>query len=74
MIRTSASEISPAAADWPIASPSPKLCRPIPVAISSASRRPGVSDSNHERCSNSSTAAAPGPTSGVARFDFSQLS
>jgi hypothetical protein len=40
----------------------------MPVAIRSASRRPGVSDSNQERRSNSSTAAAPGPTSGVARF------
>ena len=42
MIRTSASETSSGAAAWPIARPSPKLCRPMPVAIRSASRRAGV--------------------------------
>ena len=33
MIRTTASAISSRAADWPIARPSEKLCRPIPVAM-----------------------------------------
>ena len=48
MIRTSASATSSGAADWPIASPSPKLCRPIPVAIRSASRAAGRQRSIHD--------------------------
>ncbi len=40
MISTSASEISSAAADWPIARPSPKLWRPMPVAISTREPSP----------------------------------
>ena len=67
MMRVTAKLISLAAAAWPIASPSPKLCTPIPTAINSASRSPGVSRSTQPRCVNSSIAAAPGPTRRVAR-------
>ena len=41
MTRRVASAISPPAADCPMASPSAKLCSPMPTAISSASRRAG---------------------------------
>ena len=67
MIRVTARLIWLAAAAWPMARPSPKLCTPIPIAIRSASCFPGVRLSSHVRCSNSSAAAAPGPTSSVAR-------
>ena len=63
MISASARLISPAAPAWPMASPSPKLCRPIPTAIRSASWRPVERRSIHGREANSSIAAAPGPTS-----------
>ena len=68
MIRTSASETSPAAADWPIARPSPKLWRPIPVAIRSASRRAGREALDpRARARTRRPPRRPGPTSGVAR-------
>ena len=56
-----------AAAAWPIARPSPKLCTPMPIAMSSASCFPGVSVSSHVRCSNSSLAAAPGADERASR-------
>ena len=37
MARTTANATAPVAADWPIASPSERLCRPSPVAIIIAS-------------------------------------
>ena len=66
-ISVTARLIEPAAAAWPIASPSPKLWTPIPTAIRSASCLPGVSSSIQRRYVNSSTAAAPGPTIVVTR-------
>ena len=42
MISRTASEISPAAAELPIARPSAKLCRPMPMAIISANRLAGA--------------------------------
>ncbi len=74
MMSTSASETSSAAADWPIANPSAKLWIPIPVAISSARRLAGESEWRCPPPWNSSIAAAPGPTSGVARRLFSHQS
>ena len=41
MISVTASAISLAAAAWPIASPSPKLCTPMPIAIRNESRIAG---------------------------------
>ena len=41
MISVTARAVLLAAAAWPIASPSPKLCTPIPTAMRSASRLPG---------------------------------
>ena len=67
MISVTASPISLAAAACPIARPSPKLCTPIPIAIRNASRIAGFVRSSRRRSTNSSTAAAPGPTSVVER-------
>ena len=47
MISATASEISPFAADWPIASPSEKLCRPMPMAMNSARRLGPLSRFDH---------------------------
>ena len=54
---TSARLISPEAADWPMARPSEKLCRPIPTAI--ISERDWAGDSAPGRTSYSAMAAAP---------------
>ncbi len=67
MISVTARLISFDAAACPIASPSPKLCTPMPIAIMNASRTAGVERSNDPRLEYSSTAAAPGPTSGELR-------
>ena len=58
---------APVAAAWPIARPSPKLWTPMPTAIRSERRWPSVMPSTQPRRLNSSSAAAPGPTSDVAR-------
>ena len=60
MISNSASLISPVAADCPIASPSEKLCRPMPTAISNDNRAAGVA--NVMAVGRSAAAVAePGP-------------
>jgi len=55
-----ASATSSRAADCPIASPSAKLCRPMPTAMSSANRRAG----DHAATPDTRSVAdiAPGPT------------
>ena len=67
MMRTSASVTWSWAADCPIASPSEKLCSPMPVAISSASQAAGERPATHER-SNSAADAAPGPSIALLRW------
>ena len=44
MMSSTGSEISPAVAVWPIASPFEKLCRPIPMAIAMPVRRAEAAD------------------------------
>ncbi len=53
----------PLAADWPMARPSAKLCRPIPMAISSESRRSAdqLASLLWRRALTSLTPIAPGP-------------
>ena len=51
MIRTTARLMAPVAPAWPIASPSEKLCSPMPVAIRSESHALADSDAAHD-CSN----------------------
>lgn len=75
MTSTVASAISPVAADCPIASPSAKLCRPMPTAISRVSRLAGdqvatprlaavLSVGRH--CAGPSAASVTGTTRDVA--------
>ena len=59
MMSSTASEISPAVAAWPIARPSEKLCRPIPTAIAMPVRRAASAAS--WRVVVSAVAMAPGP-------------
>ena len=70
MIRTTASAISSRAADWPIARPSEKLCRPIPVAMKTESCCAGESPPRPPPRSNSAVEAAPGPSIRRARWRF----
>ena len=57
----------PAAADEPIASPSPKLCRPIPVAMSSdSSAALTLAASGPAGSSGLCATAAPGPSGRIA--------
>ena len=72
-ISTSASPISPAAPAWPIASPSAKLCSPIPVAIRSASHALGDMPTI-QFASNSAAEAAPGPSIAFPRWRETQRS
>jgi hypothetical protein len=69
MIRTIARLISPCAPACPIASPSEKLCRPIPVAISSERKAEADSDAAQDG-SYSAAEAAPGPSIAWFRFRF----
>ena len=70
---SSASEISSCAADCPIASPSEKLCSPMPVAIRSASERAGDRPTvKGAVASNSAADAAPGPSIALPRCFPSQ--
>ena len=70
MISVTARLISFDTAAWPIARPSAKLCRPIPVAIISASRRAG-DHSDTRQVAASALDSVPGPkrawAGGVAR-------
>ena len=62
MTSSVASAISPCAADWPMARPSAKLCRPMPTAINKASRRAGDQEARPMRDgARSSTATLPAP-------------
>ena len=56
-----------------MASPSEKLCRPMPVAINTESHAGADSDATHD-CSNSAADAAPGPSAASSRFRFIQPS
>ena len=56
MTSNSASDTEPCFADWPMAKPSEKLCRPIPVAMAIPRRRDGGRTG-----AVSATAIAPGP-------------
>jgi hypothetical protein len=73
MIRTTARLIAPDAPAWPMARPSEKLCRPMPVAINSERKAEAESDAAHD-CSNSAAEAAPGPSIAWLRFRFIQPS
>ena len=66
MISTSARLVSPRAADCPMARPSAKLCRPMPVAIRTASQLALDIPCIHDG-SNSAAEAAPGPSRLLAR-------
>ena len=62
MTSTVARATSPLAADWPMARPSAKLCRPMPTAISSAVWRALLHDATPRVAGGrSSTDIAPGP-------------
>jgi hypothetical protein len=74
MIRTIARLSLSAAADWPIASPSEKLCNPMPVAMKRASQRAGDMPVKWCSCSNSAVEAAPGPRKARRRRRFIQRS
>ena len=64
MTNIRASPTLPAAAELPMASPSAKLCSPIPTAIMIANR---LAESCHSGVLHSCTVAAPGPPTGAPR-------
>ena len=65
--RSKARLSSPAAADEPIARPSPKLCRPMPTAMSSdSSAALALAASGPEGSTGLCATAAPGPSGRIA--------